>query len=409
MNDPPFISIMSILLLLGAAQGIFLLLALVRTKAGNPRANRWLSGLLLILSISLMDGFMVQTRYYLHFPHLIALEWPTNFAYGPLIYFYVRSLTRTEPPSAGWKTWVHFIPVVALYLDLIPLYTLSAEQKALWWAQSNDPANMYQGLQIDPVIVLIVMQIAVYLLFSNRLLMIHSARIKENFSRIEAINLSWLRKLLLAFFILWMMYSFTFIFSYYLGVYTWAEYLLHLMVALVIYALGFKGVTQSELFTTLQSISREWETSSAQGSENGTDMQNSMPSSNEPPKKEEKYRKSSLTNGQATAILHGLIDLMEKEKPHLEMGLSLADLAERLSVSSNHLSQVINEKLDKSFFDFVNGYRVQEAKRLLLSPESDRLSILGIAMDAGFSSKSAFYTSFKKFTGVTPSKFKALS
>ena len=97
---------------------------------------------------------------------------------------------------------------------------------------------------------------------------------------------------------------------------------------------------------------------------------------------------------------------MEKEKPYLEMGLTLAVLAGKLFVSSNHLSQVINEKLNKSFFDFVNGYRVEEAKRLLVSPLSSRLSILGIGMEAGFSSKSAFYTSFKKLTGMTPSKFK---
>jgi AraC-like DNA-binding protein len=62
--------------------------------------------------------------------------------------------------------------------------------------------------------------------------------------------------------------------------------------------------------------------------------------------------------------------------------------------------------MNKSFFDFVNEYRVQEAKRLLCSPQSDHLSILGIALDAGFNSKSAFYTAFGKYAGITPSEYR---
>jgi len=70
------------------------------------------------------------------------------------------------------------------------------------------------------------------------------------------------------------------------------------------------------------------------------------------------------------------------------------------------LSQVINENIGKSFFDFVNEYRVRETKKALADSRSEQFSILGIAMDAGFNSKSAFYTAFKKYTGMTPSQFK---
>jgi AraC-like DNA-binding protein len=93
-------------------------------------------------------------------------------------------------------------------------------------------------------------------------------------------------------------------------------------------------------------------------------------------------------------------------KPYLELGFTLALLADKLDISPLHLSQVINENLGKSYFDFVNEYRVQETKKVLTSPEAERFSILGIALDAGFNSKSAFYTAFKKHAGMTPTQFK---
>ena len=100
---------------------------------------------------------------------------------------------------------------------------------------------------------------------------------------------------------------------------------------------------------------------------------------------------------------------MDKEKPYRETGLTLPMLAHMIQVSPHHLSQVINEKLNKSFFDFVNEYRVDDAKKAMTGPDAGRFSILGIAMDAGFNSKSAFYTAFKKHTGITPSRFKELT
>jgi len=97
---------------------------------------------------------------------------------------------------------------------------------------------------------------------------------------------------------------------------------------------------------------------------------------------------------------------MEQEHPYRETSLTLTMLSNMLDAFPHHLSQVINEKLGKSFFDFVNEYRVQETKKALASPESSRFSVLGIALDAGFNSKSAFYTAFKKHTGMTPTQFK---
>jgi AraC-like DNA-binding protein len=97
---------------------------------------------------------------------------------------------------------------------------------------------------------------------------------------------------------------------------------------------------------------------------------------------------------------------MNSVKPYLEPELTLMELAAKLSVTPHNLSQVFNCEIKKSFFDFVNEYRVGEAKKLLSSPQYSHYSILGIALDAGFNSKSAFYTAFGKHVGTTPSEFR---
>mgnify|MGYP003393278591 CR=1 FL=1 len=97
---------------------------------------------------------------------------------------------------------------------------------------------------------------------------------------------------------------------------------------------------------------------------------------------------------------------MTHEKPFLDAEMSLPRLAEILKLPRNRLSQLLNEFIKRSFFDFINEYRVEEAKRLLrLSPVAD--TILDIAFDAGFNSKATFNAAFKKSTGMTPSQFRS--
>ena len=119
-----------------------------------------------------------------------------------------------------------------------------------------------------------------------------------------------------------------------------------------------------------------------------------------------KYQTSALTPDRAEGILEKLLLLMQEEKVYLDPDLTLKKLSEKLFVHYNHLSQIINEKLNQSFNDFVNGYRIEEAKGKLKDPIERDKTILEIAYDVGFYSKSVFNTAFKKFTGETPSQFK---
>ena len=122
-----------------------------------------------------------------------------------------------------------------------------------------------------------------------------------------------------------------------------------------------------------------------------------------------KYEKSSLTPANAEAYLQQLMDIMEMEKPFLQGGLKLEDLARRLSISPHHLSQIINVRLRRNFYDFINSYRVEAAKSRLTDPKENYVTILSIAYDVGFNNKASFNAAFKKHTGITPSQFKKMS
>ncbi|MBN1196083.1 MAG: helix-turn-helix domain-containing protein [Candidatus Aminicenantes bacterium] len=120
-----------------------------------------------------------------------------------------------------------------------------------------------------------------------------------------------------------------------------------------------------------------------------------------------KYRTSGLTADVAEKKLTDLLLLMDKEKPFLEANLTLVKLARSMNIHANYLSRIINERRNQSFNDFVNQYRIEEACRRLTDPRWKNMTILQIAYETGFYSKSVFNTAFKKFTGQTPSQYRS--
>lgn len=120
---------------------------------------------------------------------------------------------------------------------------------------------------------------------------------------------------------------------------------------------------------------------------------------------EKKYEKTAIKPEKADEYLKILLHCMECEKPHLDPELTLHKLSERLSIPYHVLSQIINGKLDKIFFDFINEYRVNEAIGMLTSATEESRTILDIAAKVGFNSQSAFNRAFKKHTQQTPSDF----
>ena len=100
---------------------------------------------------------------------------------------------------------------------------------------------------------------------------------------------------------------------------------------------------------------------------------------------------------------------MRAEKPYLDGDLTLQKLAKTLAISPHHLSQTINEQLQQNFIDFINSYRIEEAKRMLVDPARKHYSVLAVSEEVGFNSKSAFNTAFKKHANMTPSEFRKAS
>ncbi len=119
-----------------------------------------------------------------------------------------------------------------------------------------------------------------------------------------------------------------------------------------------------------------------------------------------KYAKSGLSNDQLTTHKQHLNQVMRTQQAYLMPDLTLPKLAGIVSCSVNHLSQVINSGFGTSFFDYLNRYRIEHARALLSSPDSQNIAILNIAFTVGFNSNSAFYSAFKKRVGVTPAQYR---
>ncbi len=121
---------------------------------------------------------------------------------------------------------------------------------------------------------------------------------------------------------------------------------------------------------------------------------------------QQKYKTSSLEESRADGIKKQLLYLLEVEKIFTGEELSLKSLAQKMKVPGHHLSQVINEKCGKNFFELINSYRVEEAKRQLIDPKNKGKKIIDILFEVGFNTKVAFNNAFKKFTGMTPSQYR---
>jgi len=224
-------------------------------------------------------------------------------------------------------------------------------------------------------------QMIIYLYFSLRLLQLHHWKIKDSFSALEKINLHWLYFLIGGQLVIWPFAFITEISGGDSRQWDWVW----LLIAIFIYAMGYFGLRQPAIFSS-----------------RFTELPGIIPET------KKKYEKSTLSTEDSEKISSLLNEIMIKEKLYLSSDLSLPDLAQKLAVSTHHLSQILNERIGKNFFEYINGLRVEEAKKLLKDANSDYLSIAGIAQEAGFNSLSAFNTIFKKSTGSTPSSYRKL-
>jgi AraC-like DNA-binding protein len=120
---------------------------------------------------------------------------------------------------------------------------------------------------------------------------------------------------------------------------------------------------------------------------------------------DKKYEKSSLPDEISKAYLNRIVEHNDKMKPYTKHEFNLFYLAYALHLSTNHVSQVLNKDMKQNFIEFANQYRQNAAKELMTDPKYRHYTLLGIANEVGFNSKTSFNRSFKKHTGKTPSEF----
>ena len=389
-----FSSLLSALTLLGAAQGVFLALALANARGGDTGAHRILALFTLLFSLDLGEEYLYQSGFFASAPDLLHVLAPIDLLYGPLIFLYVSRLTSPSTRQIGPGDYRHFVPALAGLVLLLPFFLMDGSVKLAFTEtlrqggtlEDDSAATQLARLGFVCFMLGTIVQLGLYLWYSIRRLLAHSRRIRNQFSDIDRINLGWLRNLLLGLSGIYLLYLGDQFFPDLMGMNILGD-LVTVAAVILIYAMGYLGLRQPAIFT---------QTLAAPGAESKAGDDPAEP----------KYRRSGLDRETSRVFLDELTAHMETEKPYLDGNLALPQLAQRLGISANYLSQIINEQLQVNFYDFVNGYRVDEARRLLREAGQWKPNILNIALDSGFNSKSAFYTAFKKATSMTPSQYR---
>jgi len=376
----------SSILLLGAAHGVFLGVALLAVESGNRAALRLLAFLTLVFAIDLTINYLNVAGYLVRFPRLQFVESLAAFLYGPLLYLYVVALTSRRQWRMTPLDWLHFLPFVAGIVLLLPYLRLSDATLVEIISAGAGAGSEFGRWGFGKAIVDVLPRflIGAYVLLGFLKLAQHGRNIREQFSLIEHINLVWLRNLLIAIGLLWVMYAIALAYG---GVGP-VENLLNIAIVVVVYTMGYMGMRQPAIFKQRE------------------EQEQAIADKDESPTEKPKYGRSALDAEMSAALLQELQALMSDERPYLDAKLTLAQLAEQLGISTNYLSQIINQQTGSNFFDYINSHRVEAAKQILADPEKARLSVLTIAMDAGFNSKSAFYTAFRHHAHMTPSQFR---
>lgn len=371
-----FLTVIFIINGIAAVHGIFLALIIGTSKQGNHRAHRFLAWLMLSFSIGLGGGAYFASGLYRSFPYFVTVPDTMVYLYSPLLYLYIKVLT-----DPGYRfsreQWFHFLPAVLTFLYLFPVVISSPSEQVAFADNLNTAPDAMAYIVLSARL----LQAAIYIGLSFRLLYVHARKVKDSFSSVDKVNLAWMRHMIFGFMSIWLVVALLHGFlPRELIAAKVDDALIYLGVAFFIFGIGYRGLRQPEIF-------------SAPPEEPGTD-------------KTKKYEKSGLDPGTADSILDRLTVFMKEKQPYLEPELTLSQLAESLGFQSHHLSQVINDKRGRNFFRFVNGYRVDAAKSMLSRAPSRDEKLIKIAFDVGFNSLSTFNRVFKEITGQSPSEYR---
>ena len=348
------------LFIAAAIQGMILSITIFSQK--EHKLNNQILGILVFLfSISLLDNVFFWTEFYKTNAHVLGISLTFPLLYGPLFFLYLKE-TNSGSKSFQPKTLLAFIPFLIAVLYLLPYYLSNHSEKLD--LISNWNKNIIRALLIPVVGVL---SLIIYNIKS--LLFIKTIEQKQNVKIL--IKHHWLGYIFKAFtlFVLFSIIHFVVIMtgnSSRIG-----DIIVALGLSFFIYYIGYTGIRMSKLL-------------------NGIKINST------------KYQSTTLTKDFAQETYFILIEYMEKEQPYLNNNLKLPDLANSLAITPHQLSQIINEKSNQNFSEFINTYRIKTAINLI----HEFKQITDLAYEVGFNNRTSFNYAFKKMTGLTPTQYK---
>ena len=394
---------------IGAAQALFASGLLVALGRRHGSATAWLAAFIGLYGLTFVaDNLFVQTLY-VRIPILVPLFFGFFLALGPCLYGYTAALSDPTGRAAGFD-WRKHIVVVLLGIILISAWVglPTSEREAAIDGNLDAQTGQVFVLGILTVCALIYAYIvlAAYLVASTRALTAHNRKIRDLFSNLEDKKLVWLRNLIIAMATIWLADLLTEVFDQ-TGRFTQAgEVIFTLAELLLLYAFSFFGIRQPNVFglpPASTEIAGDGDGKVVQIRETPEDSSKtkSLTEENSSPR----YEKSALTDGRMQTIADKLERAMETDRIYEEPTLTLAALSRHVGVQQTYVSQTLNQKLGRKFYDYIAIHRVEAAKTLL-SDKDNQQSVLDIALAVGFNSKSTFNAAFKRFTGVTPTAFR---
>lgn len=374
---------MELILNAGLGAGILMFLVLLFKQKKIKGDLLFLSW---IFTILLQISFYEITLYHFNLNGTLAI---IGFALpllgSPLLFLYILNLTRKSISTIG--SILH-LSVFIIYILLLVFFKELSEASIVTtngYLEINTSNTIFRYYYAIPLAISGVFY-GIYDLF---LLKQHRKKIAAFFSYKEAINLKWVQYIVYAFFLLVLITCFLIFGAVHFSLFKIDQVFSFVGTTLcvLLVAFGFYGFKQTEVFSSINFSNKEKETNK--------NIFSVIPS----------YSKSGLTKEKISLHAELLIKHMALNKPFLQENLSLPLLAEQCQLSQVQLSQVINQHFKVSFYDFINQHRVKEAEKRLVSTEFRHLSVLGIAYDCGFKSKSSFNRYFKKYCGISPSEY----
>ncbi|OUR91168.1 hypothetical protein A9Q87_11910 [Flavobacteriales bacterium 34_180_T64] len=383
MQDVPIhINFIALVIFLGVVFGIYISYFLIRKSVSNSSPNLYMGVLILILSLIMFEGWLNYTGYIFQLLWLTNFSEPLNFVIAPLIYLFMTSQLGDKRDK---KDMLHFIPFILWlgycmlfffqedifkYNDSIGVMNLEIPRLQTSKPYTGDPIGIRDYVNFATII-----HILIYISIVTMRLITSTKKRGETIFNTKSNPLKSLRNSFYHFLIITIILIFVkSTFESDVG-----DYLIFLYISFMVFLTSCQIMNTSKYYDNVSSFLE------------GPVL---------------KYEKSSLIEADKTIILEAINIQMRHEKFFVKSTASLTGLAKTINQSSHHVSQVINEQMNQSFFEMLAFYRIEEAKSILKTDLGKKLTIEEVAERVGYNSKSAFNTAFKKFTAQTPSIYR---